>query len=145
MSGKCIRMFLILLILLQQCKRFCLFDAVLQDCDCFHPLYLDWDGHRPRKAPCDLGRSEVAQCLENIETEFSTDMRRCSCNSTCQEVNYDSVTSSSLWPSLHYEVRFVSFSSLGIFIYRGRNGPLVILGNLEAQVRHQMSVRHDVD
>ena len=90
---------------LQQCKRFCLFDAVLKDCDCFHPLYLDRDAHKHGKDPCDLGQSEVVQCLENIETQFTTDLRRCNCNATCQEVNYDSVLSSALWPSFNYEVR----------------------------------------
>ena len=103
---------------LQQCQRFCLFDAVLKDCDCFHPLYLERDDHKQGKAPCDLGQSEVSQCLDDIETEFNSDLRRCNCNSTCQEVNYDAVISSSLWPSFHYEVRFLKSQFLGIFIYR---------------------------
>ena len=99
---------------LQQCQRFCLFDAVLKDCDCFHPLYLERDGHRQQKDPCDLGQTEVSQCLENIETQFATDLRCCNCNATCREVNYHSVLSSSLWPSFNYEVQSV-FYELSFF------------------------------
>ena len=103
--------------ILQQCQRFCLFDAVLKDCDCFHPLYLERDDHRQQKDPCDLGQTEVAQCLENIETQFTTDLRRCNCNATCQEVNYDSVLSSSLWPSFNYEVTTFYLSFLATFLF----------------------------
>ena len=74
-------------------------EAVLRDCDCFHPLYLDSDDHRDRRSPCELGKPEVSQCLANIETEFTRDLRRCHCNASCEEVSYNSVLSSSLWPA----------------------------------------------
>ena len=30
----------------QQCKRFCMLDSIMQDCGCFHPLFLDNDNGR---------------------------------------------------------------------------------------------------
>ena len=87
----------------QQCKRFCLFDAVRSDCSCFHPLYLDIDTIRGGFPPCDLNDSEVETCVENIFTQFNEELRRCNCNATCSELSYDSVPSSSLWPSKQYE------------------------------------------
>ena len=89
----------------QQCKRFCLFDAVLTDCQCFHPLYLDRADMREGMPPCDLGQTAVQNCVENIFSQFSTDLRRCNCNATCLEVSYHSVPSVALWPSKQYEVR----------------------------------------
>ena len=34
---------IILLKIFQQCQRFCLFEAVVTNCECLHPLYTDFD------------------------------------------------------------------------------------------------------
>ena len=65
---------------LQQCKRFCVLDAVMQDCGCFHPLYLDIDDTRDGKPPCDLGNSTTDLCVKGVMAQFSGALRACPCN-----------------------------------------------------------------
>ena len=65
---------------LQQCKRFCVLDAVMQDCGCFHPLYLDIDDTRDGKPPCDLGNSTTDLGVKGVMAQFSGALRACPCN-----------------------------------------------------------------
>ena len=43
---------------LVECQRACLFSTIAMECNCFHPLYLDYDDQRKvndqRLEPCDL-------------------------------------------------------------------------------------------
>lgn len=86
-----------------QCKRFCVFDAVMQDCGCFHPLYLDIDDTRGGHPPCDLSDSEVDTCIMAIMNQFSGAQRSCPCNQSCYETEYTAAVSSSVWPAKQYE------------------------------------------
>ena len=41
--------------------------------------------------------------MENIFTQFNYEQRRCNCNASCEELSYDSIPSSALWPAKQYE------------------------------------------
>ena len=88
---------------LQQCKRFCVLDAVMQDCDCFHPLYLDIDDTRHNKVPCDLSDSETDSCIKAVMTQFSRELRSCPCQQACYQTQYTAAVSSAFWPAKLYE------------------------------------------
>ena len=77
---------------LQQCKRFCVLDSVMQDCGCFHPLYLDIDDTREEKPPCNLGNSTVDLCIKRVMAQFSGALRACPCNQVSKDnfsLNFD--------------------------------------------------------
>ena len=90
----------------QQCKRFCVFDFVKEDCGCFHPLYLDVDDTRGDVPPCDLADSTVEACIDDILSQLSTDDRTCPCNQSCYETKFTPLVSSTAWPSYQYTVIF---------------------------------------
>ena len=96
-----------LIFLSQQCKRFCVLEAVMADCGCFHPLYLDIDGDGARGGvkPCDLGDDTTTLCIENVLNQFSAELRRCPCNQSCYETKYAASVSSAMWPAKQYEVK----------------------------------------
>ena len=89
--------------MLQQCKRFCVLDAVMQDCDCFHPLYLDIDDTRHGKPPCDLSDSVTESCITAVMSQFSGELRSCPCQQACYQTQYTAAVSSALWPAKLYE------------------------------------------
>ena len=95
------------LFLSQQCKRFCVLEAVMADCGCFHPLYLDIDGEGARGGikPCDLGDNTTTLCIETVLNQFTAELRRCPCNQSCYETKYAASVSTSMWPAKQYEVR----------------------------------------
>ena len=104
----------------QQCKRFCVLNAVMQDCGCFHPLYLDIDDTRDGKPPCDLGNSTADLCIKGVMAQFSGALRACPCNQVsilrnkcylyiilllkaCYQTQYTAAVSSAMWPAKQYE------------------------------------------
>ena len=95
------------LFLSQQCKRFCVLEAVKADCGCFHPLYLDIDGEGARGGikPCDLGDNTTTLCIDTVLNQFTAELRRCPCNQSCYETKYAASVSTSMWPAKQYEVR----------------------------------------
>ena len=38
----------------QECKRACFFQNVIENCGCFHPLFLDFDENKKGYQPCNL-------------------------------------------------------------------------------------------
>ena len=90
----------------QQCKRFCVLEAVVTSCNCFHPLYLDIDGDGARggKEPCDLANTTTTLCIDEVLNQFTAELRRCPCNQSCYETEYGASVSSSMWPAANYEV-----------------------------------------
>ena len=79
-------------------------DSVMEDCDCFHPLYLDIDDTRHGKYPCDLDDSETDACISSVMRQFSGELRSCPCDPACYQTQYTAAVSSAMWPSKQYEV-----------------------------------------
>ena len=81
---------------------------MMQDCDCFHPLYLDIDDTRHNKLPCDLTpHSLTHSCIKAVMSQFSGELRSCPCNQACYETQYSTMVSSALWPANQFKVGLV--------------------------------------
>ena len=77
-----------------------MFDSIMTDCGCFHPLYLDIDDDRGGKLPCDMSDS----CVDDIMKQFEDNRRSCDCSEACDETQYKATISTSKWPSNQYLV-----------------------------------------
>ena len=75
----------------------------MQDCDCFHPLYLDIDDTRHGKRPCDLSKSVTDSCITAVMSQFSGELRSCPCQQACYQTQYTAAVSSALWPAKLYK------------------------------------------
>ena len=81
-----------------------MFDSIMNDCNCFHPLYLDIDANKQGQVPCNMADMTVNACVDQIMTQFTEGIRKCQCSQACNETQYKALLSSSKWPSNQYLV-----------------------------------------
>ena len=89
---------------LQQCSRFCMLDSIMQDCGCFHPLYLDIDDTRLGHSVCNLANITTTACVGSILDQIVVGQRTCPCHQSCDQTLFQTSVSAASWPSKQYEV-----------------------------------------
>ena len=96
-----------LLVYLQQCQRFCIFDTIKRNCECLHPLYYDMD-NLPGIAICNLNNSTIDSCVRNQilnkNASLTGDSTDCPCHQACSEAQIRTALSSASWPSEQFKV-----------------------------------------
>ena len=50
-------------------------DSIMQDCGCFHPLYLDIDTARLGHPACSLANTTTDSCISDIMNQFISGAR----------------------------------------------------------------------
>ena len=114
------------------CQRMCLFNAMIDECGCFHPnLYqaklLSDEAKKTLPRVCFIAATWSSKykhfnsilyrlymfilsdddyvCIQKVYDEYSQKLESvCGCHVACQETTYDTTTSVSKWPSDDYVV-----------------------------------------
>ena len=79
-------------------------DSIMQDCGCFHPLYLDIDDTRLGRAVCNLANTTTTACVATILDQIVAGQRTCPCHQSCDQTLFQTSVSAASWPSKQYEV-----------------------------------------
>ena len=79
-------------------------DSIMQDCGCFHPLYLDIDDSRLGRAVCNLANTTTTACVATILDQIVAGQRTCPCHQSCDQTLFQTSVSAASWPSKQYEV-----------------------------------------
>ena len=86
------------------CQRSCVQQTIQAQCDCSHPMFeTDKQGYEY----CDLVQDPTQRdCVSSIIVEYDIGERSCDCGPPCQEVEYEKLLSSTLWPSKQTTIAF---------------------------------------
>ena len=86
------------------CQRSCIQQTIQQQCDCSHPMFETGKVDYPY---CDLVQENTQKdCVTNIVVEYDIGERTCDCGPPCDEVEYEKLVSSTLWPGKQAALAF---------------------------------------
>ena len=85
------------------CQKLCIQENIEAVCGCSHPLFEQSENMKP----CNLSKAtDSSECVLEQIIMFDIGEKTCKCDPPCNEVDYEKLVSSTMWPNMMATIAF---------------------------------------